>query len=109
VEELEILTTDTHVVNATGASEKGYHPIGEMMDNDRLIGYVVEAAKASISNVKKGYASYYRTRLSGLRVLGEGGLELLSNILDSGFSLFKKWSLILMPSSLLLASLIILL
>ncbi|MEM2893364.1 MAG: DUF2070 family protein [Candidatus Bathyarchaeia archaeon] len=109
VEELEILTTDTHVVNATGASEKGYHPIGEMMDNDRLIGYVIEAAKASISNVKKGYASYYRTRLSGLRVLGEGGLELLSNILDSGFSLFKKWSLILMPSSLLLASLIILL
>lgn len=109
VEELEILTTDTHVVSAIGASDKGYHPIGEMMDNERLIEYVVEAAKASMSNIRRGYASYYRTSLSGLRVLGEGGLELLSNILDSGFSLFKKWSLILMPSSLLLASLIILL
>ncbi len=109
VQELEILTTDTHVVNAIGASEKGYHPIGEMMDNERLIGYVVEAAKASMSNVRRGYASYYRTRIPGLRVLGEGGLELLSSILDSGFSLFKKWSLILIPSSLLLASLIILL
>jgi putative membrane protein len=107
VDDVEILTTDTHVVNAIGASERGYHPIGERMDREKLIGYVVEAARASISNIRRGYASYHRTYLSGIRVLGEGGLELLSSILDSGFSLFKRWSLVLMPTSLLLASLII--
>jgi predicted neutral ceramidase superfamily lipid hydrolase len=107
VDDVEILTTDTHVVNALGASERGYHPIGERMDGEKLLGYVVEAARASISNTRRGYASYHRTYLSGLRVLGEGGLELLSSILDSGFSLFKRWSLVLMPTSLLLASLII--
>lgn len=108
IEDLEILTTDNHMVNAIGVSERGYHPIGEIMDNDKLIGYIVEAAEVSISNVKIGQVSYRRFRISGLRVLGEGGLELLSNILDSGFNLFKRWSLILMPSSLLLASLVIL-
>lgn len=107
VDDVEILTTDTHVVNALGASERGYHPIGERMDGEKLLGYVVEAARASISNTRRGYASYHRTYLSGLRVLGEGGLELLSSILDAGFSLFKRWSLVLMPTSLLLASLII--
>jgi len=34
----EILTTDTHVVNAT-ITGLGYHPVGEVIDNEKLIAY----------------------------------------------------------------------
>lgn len=107
VDEAEVLTSDTHVVNAIGATSRGYHPIGERIDEEMFIGYVVEVVEAALSDLKKCSVSHTRTIVPGLTVLGEAGLGLLNNVLESGFGLFKRTALAVMPTSLLLTAAVI--
>ncbi len=107
VDEVEVLTSDTHLVNAIGATSRGYYPIGERIDDEKFIGYVVEAAEAAISRLGRCSASHTRTAVPGLTVLGEAGLELIDNVLDSAFDLFKRTALAVTPASLLLAAAVV--
>jgi putative membrane protein len=43
VDEIEVMTSDTHTVNAMGPSRSGYHPIGEVTDHQKIIAHVREA------------------------------------------------------------------
>ena len=106
-DEAEVLTSDTHLVNAIGATSRGYYPIGERIDEEKFIGYVVEAAEAAISRLGRCSASHTRTVVPGLTVLGEAGLELLDNVLESAFDLFKRTALAVTPASLLLAAAVV--
>ena len=38
----EVFTTDTHAVSAVVVGPRGYHPVGEAMNPDRLIADIVE-------------------------------------------------------------------
>jgi len=107
IDEAEVLTSDTHLVNAIGATTRGYYPIGERIDDEGLIGYVVEATEAAVSRLGKCRASHTRTVVPGLTVLGAGGLELLGDVLESAFSLFKRTALAVTPASLLLAAAVV--
>lgn len=107
VDSAEVLTSDTHLVNAIGATSRGYYPIGERTDEERLIGYVVEAVEAAVSRLGRCRCSHTRTVVRGLTVLGEAGLNLLGDVLESAFGLFKRTALLVVPVSLLLASAVI--
>lgn len=109
LDEGEVMTTDTHLVNAIGVTPRGYYTIGERMEEELLIKYVVEACREALSGMAPGEAAHSRITLPEMRVLGVKGLEAFADILESSFSLFKKTMLILLPSSLLLASLPLLL
>ena len=103
VDEAEVLTSDTHLVNAIGATTHGYYPIGERTDGQKIIGYVVEAVEAALSKLERCRATHIRTVVSGLTVLGEAGLNLLSGVLESAFALFKRTAAIATSASLLLS------
>lgn len=108
-EEGEVMTTDTHIVNAIDLTPRGYYAIGERMEEKRLIEYVVEACMRALSDMVPGEAAYRRITLQEMRILGVKGLEAFADILESSFSLFKKTVLILAPFSLLLSFLLLLL
>jgi putative membrane protein len=107
VDDAEVITSDTHMVNAIGATTRGYAPIGERTDDQRLTEYVVSTVKAAGSKLVRARTSYARTMVRGLTVLGEAGLNLLSDILESAFSLFKKVALLTTSLSLLASVIVI--
>lgn len=107
VDSAEVLTSDTHLVNAIGATTRGYYPIGERTDEQKLIGYVVDAVEGALSNLEVCRASFTRTVVPGLTVLGEAGLNLLSNVLESAFGLFKRTAAVVVPVSMALAAAVI--
>ena len=41
----EVFTTDTHAVSAVVVGPRGYHPVGEAMNPDRLIANIVEVTR----------------------------------------------------------------
>ena len=108
VAEAEVMTSDTHLVNAIGVTPRGYYAVGERMDERRLKEYVVEACRGALSQMTPGAAAYHRVTLPEMRTLGVKGLEAFAEILEASFSLFKKSSLLLLPLS-LLSSLLLLL
>ena len=48
----EVFTTDTHAVTASITGRRGYHPVGEVMDNALLIKYICEVAKKAEANLE---------------------------------------------------------
>lgn len=107
IDEAEVMTSDTHIVNAIGATGGGYFPIGTRTDSQKIIDYSVEAVEKALSRALSKRASHVRTEIDGLKVLGSKGLDVLSHVLESGFYLFKKAGLIIAPIALFLAAAVV--
>ncbi|MGD2201598.1 MAG: DUF2070 family protein, partial [Candidatus Bathyarchaeota archaeon] len=86
----EVLTSDVHTVNAIGAAGKGYSPIGERMDQEALLDYILETVDEVVNRLEPGGVLSSRTEIKGMRVLGPGGLARFRHILESGFDLFVR-------------------
>jgi predicted neutral ceramidase superfamily lipid hydrolase len=92
---VEVMTSDIHTVNGIGSTQEGYFPIGERMEWGRLVKYTVETAEEAALNLQFAGVLAFRTVVPKLTVLGEGGLDTLQRILESGFSLFVRAGLLI--------------
>lgn len=101
----EILTTDTHVVNALTLVERGYHPVGEALDKERLILYVEEAAREALAKMHRTEASFKAGKVYGVKVIGESDVAKLSLLVDSTLRVTKKYALIIFVPAILLVAL----
>ncbi|UCH57902.1 MAG: DUF2070 family protein [Candidatus Bathyarchaeota archaeon] len=106
IEGVEVMTSDIHLVNAIGATERGYSPFGEAMEERKIIGYATGLVEKALGDFQICGASHSRTVIPGLIVLGERGLEALRHVLESGFALFRRNGLMLAAACLLLSVLI---
>ncbi|MEM2393276.1 MAG: DUF2070 family protein [Candidatus Bathyarchaeia archaeon] len=77
IDEGEIFTTDTHSVNALILSKRGYHPVGEAIDRDKLIKYVKEATSVAVANMETARAGIRSIIIPKVRVIGQNSLEKL--------------------------------
>jgi putative membrane protein len=89
-DECEVLTTDTHVVNALTTNERGYYPIGEAIDHDLLISYVKDVALKAKDSVEEGTVSFKKIQINNIRVIGEEKIANLSMLIDLTFNLIKR-------------------
>jgi putative membrane protein len=106
----EVLTTDTHTVNAIIMNERGYHPVGEAIDHQRLIEDINNAAVQALGNLEPAKASWRREIIQGIKVIGERHIDKLSLIVDEGAKRAKKTSAVIFPAiGLILAILLFLL
>jgi putative membrane protein len=78
----EVFTTDTHSVNAVTLTARGYHPIGEVMDHEKVIGYVKEAVGAAIADLSPAKAGFRRIKVQRVKVIGREALEKLCMLPD---------------------------
>jgi putative membrane protein len=106
----EVLTTDTHSVNGVVLTARGYHPIGEAMDNAKLISYIQQAAKNALSNLEPAEVSWDMATVPNIKVIGEKQIEVLGLIAEKTAKQAKKLavSLFSATSVLLFALLIVL-
>lgn len=90
VDACEVYTTDTHSVNAVVVGQRGYSPIGEAIEHDKLIAYIKEATTKALSNLERVKAGCRSINVLGVKVIGEERLEKLSLLTDKGLQRAKK-------------------
>ena len=105
-DECEIFTTDTHAVNAVILGERGYHPVGEAMDNEKLINYIKKAALAALANLEPvKNIDCRKIVVPKVKVIGAKQLETLCLLTDRAIHKAK----ILAPSIFTLSGLVLML
>lgn len=82
VHDAEVLTTDTHSVNAVTLNARGYHPIGEVMNHEKLIDYVMEATRAALASLSPAKVGFHCIHVPKVKVIGREALEKLCVLPD---------------------------
>ena len=90
----EVFTTDTHVVNAIVLTERGYHPIGEISDHNKIIKYVRRAVSHALKKMDLAEIAWSKVSIRGVKVIGEKQINDLSLLTDKVSSKAKKNSVI---------------
>jgi len=86
----EVFTTDTHAVSAVVVGRRGYHPIGEAIDNDALVRIVVDAASGAADKLEACKAGHSRFVIPKVRVIGGGSLGVMSTLVDKTIQKAKR-------------------
>ena len=88
--ESEVFTTDTHAVTALITRKRGYHPVGEVMDQELLIRYICEAAKKAEANLEICNAGFRHFVVPQVRVIGEERLKSITLLVDKAIEKAKQ-------------------
>jgi len=78
----EVLTTDTHAVCGVVRTARGYHPVGEVIDQTKLINYIKQAAVDALDNLEPAEASWRTETIPDVNVIGEKQIEKLCLVAD---------------------------
>jgi putative membrane protein len=78
----EVFTTDTHAVTASITGRRGYHPVGEVMDNALLILYIGELAMKAEANLEVCRAGCRTLIVPKVRVIGEDRIKSVTTLVD---------------------------
>jgi putative membrane protein len=85
----EILTTDTHVVNAVSMSSKGYPSVG-VEQADRILDTISEAAREAVEDLEKVQIGFGFDVIEQLHVFGEKGFDTLTMDIAEAASIAKR-------------------
>jgi len=91
----EVMTTDTHAVNAVVLNSLGYHPVGEAISHEKLIQYIKDGIKEALGNLEPAEASWHDVTVPKVKVIGERQIDNLCLIVDEVSKKTKKNSIIL--------------
>ncbi|MFB3889744.1 MAG: DUF2070 family protein [Candidatus Bathyarchaeia archaeon] len=81
-QESEVFTTDTHAVSAVVVGRRGYHPVGEAMNHEALIGHIRKAAETATGRLEVCRTGSIRTVVPHVRVIGGDCLSSLTVLVD---------------------------
>lgn len=90
IEDGEVMTTDTHAVNAVTITRKGYYPVGEAIDQNKIRGWVKEATRKALFDLERSNAAWQTEKFSGVKVIAEKKLRKLAELVDSSIALMKR-------------------
>ena len=66
---VEVLTTDTHIVNGLRFGGIGYHPLGEVVPAEELANKAIEAVRRAMESAKPMEVAWTRLRFMGMKVM----------------------------------------
>ncbi len=89
-DESEVFTTDTHAVSALVTGRRGYHPVGEAMNEKTLLGYVGEVAKKAEANLEASKVGCSQFVVPQVRVIGEDRLRSITLLVDKAIQKAKR-------------------
>ncbi len=97
IDDGEILTTDTHSVCGMIRSVRGYNLVGEVIDHQKLIGYIKEAASIALGNMETATASWCTKVIPDVKIIGEKQITELTVLADKTTERVKRVAVILFP------------
>ena len=89
-QESEIFTTDTHAVSAVVVGRRGYHPIGEAIDQELLINHVREIARKAADQIEPCKAGCLQIVVPKVRVIGGECLNFMTVLVDKTIQKAKR-------------------
>lgn len=93
----EVMTSDTHVVNGVVLNRRGYHPIGEVMEHQRVIELVEEVVSEAIRNMEPVSVSYQTVRIPSVKVIGTRQIEAMGLIAHRAAKRAKRAAITIFP------------
>ena len=93
----EVFTTDTHAVNAVVLDARGYHPVGEAMDQETLIKYIKQAATQALANLEPTDVSWRIDTVTKVKVIGEKQIEAMCTLVDKAVQTAKRSAVSIFP------------
>lgn len=93
----EVFTTDTHVVNAVVLNARGYHPIGEVMNQEQLLENVKQAVATALKNLEPAEVGWKTELVSNVRVIGEKQIEAMCMLAEKSLRRAKRLALSIFP------------
>jgi putative membrane protein len=104
-DDAEVLTTDTHVVNAISLSSRGYPPIGQIKPQEILDAVIIAANKAreNVFPVKMGLGF---GEVKELCTFGERGFDILTQDIAEAAGIAKRMGMRIGATSFLIALLL---
>lgn len=93
----EILTTDTHMVNGITLVKMGYHPLGEVISHQRILGYVKEATQLAMEDLQEAAVAWNTGEAHQVKAIGSKHLKELALLVDSTAKLTKRLALTIFP------------
>lgn len=103
----EVFTTDTHSVVAMTSGRRGYHPVGEVMDREKLISYVKGAAQAALTDLEYVKVAYCSITVPNVKVIGQRLLKMLCFLIDKALQEAKKAAVVVFAISFFLLTLLL--
>lgn len=97
INEGEVFTTDTHEVNAVVINARGYHPVGEAMDQELLIKYVEHVTADAVADLEPAQVAWGMETVSGVKVIGQKQIEAMCILLDKSMKRAKKSAITVFP------------
>jgi putative membrane protein len=105
-DDVEVVTTDTHVVNAISVSSRGYDPIGSNKPDETLEAIGISATKAR-ETLKTARIGLGFGEAKGLRTFGEKGFDTLTHDIAEASGIAKHVGSITAGCSFLISLLLI--
>lgn len=97
IDDGEILTTDTHAVSAVVLNRRGYHPVGEVMDQEKLIDYIKTAVSEAVKNLEPVEVAWRTITVPDVKVIGAKQIEGLCTLTDRAMRRAKNSAVTLFP------------
>jgi len=82
VDDGEVMTTDTHMVNGLVSARLGYHPVGDAIDEDLLIERILQSVVEAREDLEEASASLNSSRVK-VKALGTNALANLTEFVYS--------------------------
>ena len=93
----EVLTSDTHIVNAVVLNKRGYHPVGEVMDHDTIVKYVKNVVLEAMQNMEPVETAFRTVKVPQVKVIGEEQIRAMSLIAHKAAKTAKKAAMLIFP------------
>jgi len=90
LKDVEVMTTDTHEVNAVSPNKGGYIPLGKGINHEKLISYVVNLTRQAEKNIEPVKVGSKIIEIPELKVMGEHQVSLLTSAVPIGYSIAKN-------------------
>lgn len=90
IAEGEVFTTDTHAVSALILGGQGYHPVGEVMDKQKILAHIKDATLEATAKLEPARVASGTVTVKDVKVLGAKQLERLCLLIDKSLQTAKK-------------------
>jgi len=102
----EVFTTDTHSVNALSLSQRGYHPIGEVIDHELFIDQIYQTVDRAFADLEPAEAAWNSGQVKNIKVFGLESLRSQLNFIHDAINYAKIAAIISYGSCLIIFSVI---
>lgn len=103
IEDGEIMTTDTHIVNGLVSTKLGYHPVGDALDENEFIKAILNGVKEALKDLENCEVAFNSTFVKA-KVFGRKSME---NLINSIYAFAKGISTSLIATLILIDAILI--